>query len=145
MSAIKSISDVKARCSINERGCWIWQGALNKRGYANAFIGGKAGVRVHRWVLEQKLGKSIGDLCACHRCDVPACVNPDHLFAGTHKDNMRDASDKGRMSAKVDRHSAVLIVAARRSGATIKETARLFSVGTTTVKRVCRRFEEAAA
>jgi len=41
-------------------------------------------------------GRPPGDLHACHHCDVPACVNPGHLFVGTRSDNMRDMHAKGR-------------------------------------------------
>ena len=60
-------------------------------------VGGRT-VLAHRWYYEQKYGPIPPELDACHKCDNPGCVNPDHVFLGTQKDNMQDALAKGRMA-----------------------------------------------
>jgi len=85
---------------ITESGCWIWMGTLNNNGYGVISRDGK-NVSVHRvsWELHNsKIPKGDGyhGICVLHSCDVPCCVNPNHLFIGTHSDNMKDKVYKGR-------------------------------------------------
>lgn len=78
-------------------GCWIWRGPFMKNGYGSIGMGGREGRReyAHRlsWILAN--GPIVDGLYVLHRCDVKACVRPDHLFLGTHADNMRDKALKG--------------------------------------------------
>lgn len=81
-------------------GCWLWTGAKNSRGYGTfsvATSGKRRTCLAHRlsWATANNT-ELLPDVFSCHRCDVPLCVNPDHLFAGSHADNMLDARLKGR-------------------------------------------------
>ncbi len=73
--------------------CWLWTGAVNSGGYGSFFANGRI-VGAHRYSLQMS-GVELRDKCALHTCDTPACVNPAHLYAGTKKDNARDAVDRG--------------------------------------------------
>lgn len=75
-------------------GCWLHDGP-NSRGYSYVTVGEQR-LRAHRlaWVLFR--GPIPDRLLVCHRCDTPCCVNPDHLFLGTHADNNHDRDAKGR-------------------------------------------------
>jgi len=76
-------------------GCWNWVGYINEGGYGVCYCRSDHH-RVHRLSYTLYRG-SIGDgLCVCHTCDNRRCFNPDHLFLGTHQDNMDDMTKKGR-------------------------------------------------
>jgi hypothetical protein len=77
-------------------GCWEWQRCLNDTGYGRFGFKHQT-IASHRFSATYLAGLTLntGD-CVCHRCDNPACVNPDHLFVGSHSDNMRDMTAKGR-------------------------------------------------
>lgn len=78
-------------------GCVFWMGSVCKEGYGRiAKSGGGSPVLVHRIAYEQANGPFDRSLKILHRCDMPSCVNPDHLFIGTQADNMRDMFAKRR-------------------------------------------------
>lgn len=80
-------------------GCWLWMGAARNRGYGNFHSPAHGGeVVASRWILEFYKGAIPAGNFACHKCDNPPCVNPDHLFVGSRSENMLDASRKGRIS-----------------------------------------------
>lgn len=79
-------------------GCWLWSGAINgpsKRPYGQMRASGVK-VRANRYAYESFVGQIPKGLYVCHRCDVSICVNPDHLFLGTPRDNVIDMMNKGR-------------------------------------------------
>lgn len=83
-------------------GCWLWTGAKFSKGYGQFIIfrdGAWRPIGAHVVAYELATGERITDgMSVLHRCDVRACVRFDHLFKGTQKMNMEDASAKGRMN-----------------------------------------------
>ena len=81
---------------VPEAGCWLWDGAVDKQwGYGWIRVGRKM-KKAHRVSFEAFKGPIPRGLLICHKCDVPSCVNPDHLYSGTNLQNMRDRHDRGR-------------------------------------------------
>lgn len=77
-------------------GCWLWFGAMDKKGYGQIRRGR---TRPATHVALEMDGRAVPKgWQACHHCDNPSCVNPQHLFVGTALDNARDAMRKGRNS-----------------------------------------------
>lgn len=75
-------------------GCWVWMGHLGFGGYGSIWHDGRHHV-AHRLSWEIKNGKSIpSGMEGCHTCDVKACVNPDHIWIGTHQENAVDCWSK---------------------------------------------------
>lgn len=81
---------------VNEEGCWLWLGATDRRGYAR--FGGTT--LVHGAVWRMAGFECIGDVELCHKCANRNCINPDHLYVGTHWQNMQDAAAAGVMGVR---------------------------------------------
>lgn len=75
--------------------CWLWTGAKIPNGYGHITVNRRS-LKAHRLSWELHYGLVPTGMFVCHRCDVKACVRPEHLFIGTNRDNQLDAVAKGR-------------------------------------------------
>lgn len=93
-------------------GCWLWYGSLfGSNGYGRLQVKSKS-MAAHRYAWESHKGEIPPGMLVLHKCDNPGCVNPDHLFLGTHQDNSDDKVSKGRHSRGV-KHSSAKVNPAR--------------------------------
>jgi len=123
-------------------GCIRWTGNVNNKGYGLIGIGAKDTALVHRVAWELANGPIPAGMCLCHRCDVPLCINPAHMFIGSQQDNMADKMQKGRHvalrghegpGAKLSEEQARSILADARSPSVI---AAEFGIGESAVRRI---------
>lgn len=118
---------------IPESGCWIWDRGTTVKGYGQMHLNGKRKY-AHRHAYELANGPIPNGLGICHKCDVPACINPSHLFAGTHQENMTDRDRKGRLAIRYgEKNSAAKLTAdkvraLRASGLRDHEAAKVFGI-----------------
>ncbi|MDE2105818.1 MAG: HNH endonuclease [Patescibacteria group bacterium] len=77
-------------------GCFEFYGHLNEHGYGRVRKDSKL-VYIHREIYKEFFGSFDEKLSVCHKCDNPCCINHNHLFLGTHKQNMEDKARKGRV------------------------------------------------
>lgn len=130
-------------------GCWIWLGATNNKGYGVLSIkkdGSWKVVLATRFSYELHHGPIQPGLCALHKCDTPICINPDHLFLGTKRDNTLDAVRKGRIkfgeTNGVARLTSDQVIAIRDElaiGASQAELAAKFQIHQSEISRIASR------
>ena len=120
--------------------CWIWTGSVGAGGYGTFRVGAGA-MSAHRFSWTLKNGRPVKPgMFICHACDVPACVNPDHLFEGTPQQNMTDAMTKGRL-AKIVTPQVVEKVMALHGSSLFSggEIARIVGVSTRSISEITNR------
>lgn len=125
----------------NPDACREWRAGRDRGGYG-VIRAGKRGdrhLRAHRVAWELARGPIPPGLCVLHRCDVRACVNPDHLFLGTNEENMRDMVAKGRQARKLTETARLEIRRAAAAGVTHARIASTHGVCAVTVWRVLAR------
>ena len=140
--------DPQARALLKQ--CWLWGGATNPSGYGTTTYGGKT-MGAHRvaWIVHN--GPIPDGKFICHHCDVKRCINPSHLYAGTHRDNMDDAVERNRMASGIDQGSATLTddeVAEIRSlaakGIPQRQLSHDFEVSQSTINRLVNEVHRAS-
>lgn len=99
------------RVKEDENGCWIWGGIIHPtQGYGKLRLLGEQQAHRVSYILANgpiTPGEGYHGNCVCHSCDARSCVRPDHLFVGSHADNMRDRNAKGRSNLpRGDKHFA---------------------------------------
>ena len=126
------IDRLLAKISVNSDGCWVWTAVKDRKGYGKIRDNGKMR-QAHRVSYELHRGAIPKGVFVCHHCDNRACINPDHLFLGSHTENMEDMKAKGRQQigvrncrAKLTEADILAIRAAR--GAPQTELARAYGV-----------------
>lgn len=112
LSDIQYVKRFMSRCVVTALGCWEWQRFCQpfrnmkpgQRGYAAACYRGK-NRRLNRLMLEIKLGRALRPgMQACHSCDNPPCINPDHLYEATNQQNHIDGGKRKRMQGQLKTH-----------------------------------------
>lgn len=122
--------------------CVISKNDWDKKGYPRITVDGKK-VFLHGEVYRRTRGAIPLNMCVCHRCDTPSCINPDHLFLGTITENNKDRDLKGRQAAG-DRHGRTVIPNAmlpyvrhmHAQGVSVIAIARAYGAGNATVSRI---------
>lgn len=130
------------------KNCWLWMGCVNNFGYGLLRFEKKC-YRVHRLSYLIYKGEIPQGMLVCHTCDNPPCVNPEHLFLGTHKDNARDRSFKGRNNFPLgERHGLSKLTKEKileirklygHGDINQKELAKMFSVDQTNISYIVNR------
>ncbi len=121
-------------------GCWLWIGTLDRHGYGRFSVSAARNAFAHRVAWTLLVGVIPKDKEVCHNCDNPPCVNPSHLFVGTHKENIYDAVHKGRLvfakhlNKLTDSQKTEVRLAYQRG--MVKELAARYSVSTQTIHRI---------
>lgn len=126
---------IENRTFYSPDGCWYWLGYTNNRGYGLISANGKPNL-THRVNYELLKGKIPTGMLACHHCDNPMCINPDHIFIGTTHDNMQDKVRKGRSSNNLGYNNPNAIVTANqvleirslKATKTYKEIAKIYGI-----------------
>jgi hypothetical protein len=128
--------------TVKTDGCWLWTGAKNRFGHGSIMCDrnvhkNRFQIFAHRASWEIHVGSIPEGMCVLHRCDVPACVNPEHLFLGTKQDNSDDMKQKGRQKKgsllPQSKLTETDVMNIRQSPLTQKELGNMYGVSQATI------------
>jgi hypothetical protein len=131
----------------DENGCWVWSANKDRDGYGVLTHHRKKQLRAHRASYEFYKGAIPDGAFVCHSCDNPSCINPDHLFIGSPKDNTQDMIRKGRKGtllgsvhgmAKLTEEDVTGIRAAREKGELLASIATRYGISFQHVSLIAR-------
>lgn len=120
--------------------CHWWDGAPDRNGYGRISVG-SVNYSAHRMAYKIYKGEIPENMIVCHTCDNPMCVNPDHLWLGTNRENLQDMVKKGRTGErgrKFNRNKAATIRFLSESFST-KEIAAFYSVKPRAIRNIINR------
>lgn len=128
---------------VKQESCWDWKGIIEHTGYGK--LGIRPPIKAHRasWIIHK--GPIPKGLIVCHTCDNRKCTNPDHLWLGTHKDNIQDRIKKGRCNtakgtqlkiARLSDGQVKKIKDLLKKGLTCSEIGRQYKVSRKIVSRI---------
>lgn len=135
-----TLATLMARCIPEPNsGCWLWEGSVIQGPACSAygtirFDGSVTTCHRVMWVLTQ--GPIPVGLWVLHKCDVPSCINPGHLFLGTPSDNTQDMIRKGRRVQGIRLLEVAQILEIYRSREETKHLAALYDVGVSTINKI---------
>lgn len=147
MPRVYKYLDVRSRLEaesipVTECGCTIWMQHLNTMGYGRLSVNGRMQY-AHRASFELKNGKIPRGMNVLHKCDIPTCINPDHLFLGTHADNVADKVAKNRhLRGETIGNSKLTekeVLAIRASPVGVNELARRMGLAPMTISLIRNR------
>lgn len=129
-------------------GCWEWTASLDTSGYGLFRYKGILN-KAHRFCYENFVGPIPKGKLMCHKCDNPKCVRPDHLFIGTHQDNVDDRESKGRgVTFKEEKHNMAKLDKTKvrkiremyeTGGYSLRHLGELHNVNATTIHSIIKK------
>ena len=139
---IPAIDRIKLRSIKKDNGCIEYKYSLDQAGYGHICHNGDQ-LRASRFIWEYNNGKIPNGLLVCHKCDNPPCINIDHLFLGTYKDNNNDMINKNRMPLGENRAQSRLsnnnVIEIYRSKLKTKELMKKFNINRSHVNAIRRK------
>jgi hypothetical protein len=118
--------------------CWEWQAGKRPNGYGQFRVEHR-NLLPHRVSWQAFNGPIPDGMCVLHKCDNPGCVNPNHLFLGTHQDNTRDMMRKGRGNVGLYDGEIWLLRKLRKNGVSPEAIGKMFNITRWTVWNYCRK------
>lgn len=123
-----------------EKECWLWIGNIGANGYGQLSIKNKT-ISAHRLSWTLNYGPILDGLFVLHECDNPPCVNPNHLFLGTNKDNILDAIAKGRLNPLGKSNLSLYLYKAKVHENQVREIRQKYSQGLVTFRMLAREYK----